>query len=102
MEQRTTYRAGFALDITLNRMKLSLDARRTWTVAGCFGSLIGLGVVMNVLVGSFPTPQEDCISQCKLKGLEGQMIGVYPPGMTGGVRGRGPSECKCFRWGAAH
>ena len=93
------YQPVFAVYITLNRMKLSRDARRAWLVAACFSGVIGFGIGVNVLLGMLPTPEENCTSYCEQKGTEGHMIHILPATTTAGMRGRGPSECKCFRIG---
>lgn len=84
---------------TLNRMKLSLGARRTWLVVACLGGLIAFTLGVGYLKGLGPSEAEACSTQCKMRDMEGHMVYVFPAPMTAGMRGRGPEGCKCFRPG---
>jgi hypothetical protein len=85
------------LTSTLDRMKLSLDAKQRWLVALCLGAFMALAFVVGWFLGMLPTIEEKCEAQCKAKGMWGHMEYIYPEPMTRGVRGRGPQECKCSR-----
>jgi hypothetical protein len=80
-------------------MKLSLDARRNWLVIAVFGGLISVTLVVGYLRGLWPSEAEACVTQCKIRDLEGHMVYVLPWTTTAGMRGKGPEECKCFRPG---
>lgn len=77
-------------------MRLSIETKRAWLVAACFGSIVGLSFGVGYLLGFLPSFAEKCSAQCKTRELEGHMVPMYPATMTAGTRGRGPEECKCF------
>ena len=79
-------------------MKLSLESRRRWLVAICFGAVVGLSVAVGYGLGFLPSFQEKCAAQCLPQGLEGHMVPVFPRTMTGAKEGQ--KQCKCFTPGA--
>ena len=76
-------------------MKVSLEMRRRLLVAISFAGLIAAGLFGAFLAGLFPSAEEKCASYCSASGKRGEMQYVHPAALTGGMRGRGPQECKC-------
>lgn len=64
-------------------------------VAGGFCAVVGIVLLGAYLLRDVPTPEEACQRQCAVTHRSGQMVPIYPPAQTAGMRGRGPTECQC-------
>jgi hypothetical protein len=81
--------------LRLERMKMSIEARRRWLVAACFSAVIGFSVVVGYGLGLLPSFHEKCVAQCLPQ--EGHMVPLFPRTMTGAKEGQ--KVCKCFALG---
>ena len=64
-------------------------------VAAAFALVIALGLGIAYVGGLFPTPAEACAEKCAALGKRGELVYVFRPEVTAGMRGRGPQECRC-------
>lgn len=69
--------------------------RTAIAVALGFAAFMGISMGLSFLAGLFPSQEEDCSKRCRAVGMQGEMVPIYPAAQTAGMRGRGPSECKC-------
>jgi len=69
--------------------------RTAIAVALGFAAFMAISMGLSFVAGLFPSQEEDCSKRCRAVGMLGEMVPVYPPAQTAGMRGRGPSECKC-------
>jgi hypothetical protein len=78
------------------RTELAKIWRRTpaWVAAVCaIAAVCALSFAAGVFI---PSSQEKCSNYCSQRKLEGHMVTILPWTTTAGMRGPGPSECKCF------
>lgn len=73
----------------------SRKRRTAIAVALGFAAFIAISTSLSFVAGLFPSQEEDCSKRCHAVGLRGEMVPIYPPAQTAGMRGHGPSECKC-------
>jgi hypothetical protein len=63
---------------------------------------IGFAVVISVAVGvvllmrQIPSEERLCNERCAQYNKRGDLVYVYPPETTAGMRGKGPRECRCI------
>lgn len=60
----------------------------------CLIVVTGLGAAVYV-AKLIPSEQESCNRLCAAHGKQGSLAYVYPKEQTAGMRGRGPTECRC-------
>jgi hypothetical protein len=68
---------------------------RAVVVAAGFALFIALGLGLAYVMGLFPTPAEACAEKCSALGKRGELVYVFRPEVTAGMRGKGPEECRC-------
>lgn len=56
--------------------------------------LVGLGAAVFITKLS-PSEKENCNRSCAADGKRGSLAYVYSKEQTAGMRGRGPTECRC-------
>lgn len=60
----------------------------------CLIVVIGLGAAVYVAKLT-PSEKESCNQSCAAHGKRGSLVHVYSKEQTTGMRGRGPTECRC-------
>lgn len=60
----------------------------------CVIVVIGVSVAI-YLAKLIPSEKESCTQSCAAEGKQGSLAYVYSEEQTAGMRGRGPTECRC-------
>ncbi len=69
--------------------------RTALAVAFGFAAFMAISMGLSFVAGLFPSQDEGCSKRCRVVGMRGEMVPIYPSAQTAGTRGHGPSECKC-------
>lgn len=64
-------------------------------VAMGFALFLALGLGLAYVRSLVPSPSEACVEKCSALGKRGQLVYVFRPEVTTGMRGKGPQECRC-------
>lgn len=67
------------------------------------GAVVAMGLALFVALGFglayvkslFPSPSDACTEKCSALGKRGELVYVFRPEVTAGMRGQGPQECRC-------
>jgi hypothetical protein len=64
-------------------------------VAFGFGAFMALIAATMYCVSLLQSPDQGCIEHCATLGKNGSLVSIYRWEQTAGMRGTGPTECRC-------
>ncbi len=64
-------------------------------VASGFLGVAALLLLIAYLLSGVPSEEQACQRQCASTKQAGQLVPIFPPEQTAGMRGKGPVRCEC-------